>query len=59
MTEIIDLKIKEKIYKSKNEQVSILNNFNLKVNAGEKIAIIGESSTGNPSPRQTTNSLIL
>lgn len=49
MTEIIDLKIKEKIYKSKNEQVSILNNFNLKVNAGEKIAIIGESGVGKSS----------
>ena len=49
MTKIIDLKIKEKIYKSKNEQVSILNNFNLKVNAGEKIAIIGESGVGKSS----------
>ena len=49
MTKIIDLKIKEKIYKNKKEQISILNNFNLEVNAGEKIAIIGESGVGKSS----------
>lgn len=49
MTKIIDLKIKEKNYKSKKAQVSILNNFNLEVNAGEKIAIIGESGVGKSS----------
>lgn len=49
MTKIIDLKIKEKIYKSKEAQISILNNFNLEVKAGEKIAIIGESGVGKSS----------
>lgn len=49
MTKIIDLKIKEKTYKSKKSQISILNNFNLEVNVGEKIAIIGESGVGKSS----------
>lgn len=46
MSKIIDLKIREKIYNSKKSQLSILNNFNLEVNAGEKIAIVGESGVG-------------
>lgn len=49
MTKIIDLSIKEKIYKSKQSQLSILNNFNLEVAAGEKIAIVGESGAGKSS----------
>ena len=49
MTKIIDLSIKEKTYKSKNSQLSILNNFNLEVAAGEKIAIVGESGVGKSS----------
>ncbi len=49
MTNIIDLKIIEKKYKSKKTQISILNNFNIKINAGEKIAIIGESGVGKSS----------
>lgn len=49
MTKIIDLKIKEKVYKSKKSQVSILNNFSLEVNAGEKIAVVGESGAGKSS----------
>ena len=49
MTKIIDLSIKEKTYKSKNSQLSILNNFNLEVAASEKIAIIGESGAGKSS----------
>lgn len=49
MTKIIDLKIKEKIYKNKKSQLSILNNFNLEVNAGERIAIVGESGVGKSS----------
>ncbi len=49
MPKIIDLKIREKIYKSKKSQLSILNNFNLEVNAGEKIAIVGESGVGKSS----------
>ena len=43
MTKIIDLSVKEKIYKSKKAQISILNDFRLEVTAGEKIAIVGES----------------
>lgn len=49
MSKIIDLKIREKVYKSKKSQLSILNNFNLEVNAGEKIAIVGESGVGKSS----------
>lgn len=49
MTKIIDLSIKEKIYKSKQSQISILNDFNLEVVAGEKIAIVGESGAGKSS----------
>lgn len=49
MKKIIDLKIKEKVYKSKKSQLSILNNFTLEVNAGEKIAIVGESGVGKSS----------
>lgn len=49
MTKIIDLSIKEKVYKSKKSQLSILNDFKLEVNAGEKIAIVGESGVGKSS----------
>ena len=49
MMKIIDLKVKEKIYKNKKTQLSILNNLNLEVNAGEKIAIVGESGVGKSS----------
>ena len=46
MTKIIDLSVKEKIYKSRKAQISILNDFRLEVAAGEKIAIVGESGAG-------------
>lgn len=49
MTNIIDLNIKEKVYRKKKTQLSILNNFKLEVNAGEKIAIVGESGVGKSS----------
>ncbi len=49
MMKIIDLKIKEKVYKNKKTQLSILNNLNLEVNVGEKIAIVGESGVGKSS----------
>jgi putative ABC transport system ATP-binding protein len=49
MTNIIDLNIKEKMYKNKKSQLSILNNFKLEVKAGEKIAIVGESGVGKSS----------
>ena len=49
MTKIIDLNVKEKIYKRKKAQISILNNFRLEVSAGEKIAIVGESGAGKSS----------
>ena len=49
MMKIIDLDIQEKIYKSKKSQLSILNNFSLEVEAGEKIAILGESGAGKSS----------
>ena len=49
MTKIIDLSVKEKIYKSKKAQISILNGFRLEVAAGEKIAIVGESGAGKSS----------
>lgn len=46
MKKIIDLNIQEKVYKSKKSHLSILNNFKLEVNAGEKIAIVGKSGVG-------------
>ncbi|WP_058486457.1 ABC transporter ATP-binding protein [Defluviitalea phaphyphila] len=46
MKKIIDLNIQEKVYKSKKSQISILNNFTLEVNAGEKISIVGQSGVG-------------
>lgn len=49
MTKIIDLRINEKVYKSRRSQISILNHFNLEVNVGEKIAIVGESGVGKSS----------
>lgn len=49
MTNIIDLNIKEKRYTDKKSQLSILNDFEFKVNAGEKIAITGESGVGKSS----------
>ena len=49
MKKIIDLSVKEKIYRSKKTQISILNDFRLEVTAGEKIAIVGESGAGKSS----------
>lgn len=49
MTKIIDLEIKEKNYINKKSKISILNNFSLKVEAGEKIAIVGKSGAGKSS----------
>lgn len=49
MTKIIELSVKEKIYKSKKAQISILNDFRLEVTAGEKIAIVGKSGAGKSS----------
>ena len=49
MMKVIDLSIKEKTYKCKQSQLSILNNFSLEAAAGEKIAIVGESGAGKSS----------
>lgn len=49
MMKIIELNIKEKIYKNKKSQLSILHDFKLEVNSGEKIAIVGESGVGKSS----------
>ncbi len=49
MTNIIDLNIKEKVYKGKKAELSILNDFKLEVKPGEKIAIVGESGVGKSS----------
>ena len=49
MTKMIDLSVKEKIYKSEKARISILNDFRLEVAAGEKIAIVGESGAGKSS----------
>lgn len=46
MTKIIDLIIQEKVYKSKKSRLSILNDFKLEVNRGERIAIVGKSGVG-------------
>lgn len=49
MMNVINLNIQEKVYKKKKTRLSILNNFKLEVNAGEKIAIVGESGVGKSS----------
>ena len=49
MKKIIDLSVKEKIYRSKKTQISILNDFRLEAAAGEKIAVVGESGAGKSS----------
>ncbi len=46
MTKIIELSIQEKVYKNKRARLSILNNFNLEVNTGEMIAVVGKSGVG-------------
>lgn len=47
--DIININIKEKVYKSKKKNVSILNNFSMQVEKGEKIALIGSSGAGKSS----------
>ncbi len=49
MTKIIDLEIQEKVYQSKKSRLSILNDFRLEVNSGEKIAVVGKSGAGKTS----------
>ena len=49
MTKIIDLDVKEKVYKSKKATMSVLNDFKLEVNSGETIAVVGKSGAGKTS----------
>lgn len=44
---MIELKVQEKVYRKGN--VSVLNNFELTVQAGEKVAMVGESGVGKSS----------
>lgn len=46
MTKIIDLNIQEKNYRSKKTNLSLLHGFDLEVNSGERIAIVGKSGAG-------------
>ena len=46
MTRIIDLSIQEKAYKGKKTNISLLNDFRLEINSGERIAIVGKSGVG-------------
>ncbi|MCD4557722.1 ABC transporter ATP-binding protein [Schaalia sp. lx-100] len=46
MNEIINLDIEQKIYKKRTSSVTLLQNFSLNVQEGEKIAIVGESGAG-------------
>lgn len=46
---VIELKLKEKVYKKRKSSVSILNNFSLLVDQGEKIAVVGKSGAGKSS----------
>lgn len=46
MNPIIDIQIKRKIYTKKGKSLSLLDNFDLQVYPGERIAIIGESGAG-------------
>lgn len=49
ITKITDLSVKEKIYKSKKAQISILNDFRLEVSADKKIVIVGKLEAGKSS----------
>ena len=46
MKKVIDLKINEKVYRNKKQLTSVLNNFRLNVNKGEKVSIVGRSGVG-------------
>ena len=46
MTKMIDLSIQEKIYKGKKTNLSLLEDFKLEVNNGERIAVVGKSGVG-------------
>ncbi len=46
MTEMIDLRIQEKLYKNKKSSLSFLNDFRLEINRGERVAIVGKSGAG-------------
>lgn len=46
MRKIIDLTIQEKEYKNKKSHISILKDFKLEVNYGERIAVVGKSGVG-------------
>lgn len=43
---IVDLSILEKRYKTRASTISLLNGFSLKVEPGERVAIVGESGVG-------------
>ncbi|WP_058233833.1 ABC transporter ATP-binding protein [Devriesea agamarum] len=49
MTNIIDLSMKEKVYRKRSSRTSILQDFCLTVAEREKVAIIGESGVGKSS----------
>ena len=46
MKKIIDLQVSEKTYKNKKVSKTVLSNFKLNVNEGEKVAIVGKSGIG-------------
>lgn len=46
MKKIIDLQVSEKTYKNKKVSKTVLRNFKLNVNEGEKVAIVGKSGIG-------------
>lgn len=46
MKKIIDLQVSEKTYKNKKISKTVLSNFKLNVNEGEKVAIVGKSGIG-------------
>lgn len=45
---ILELQNVEKLYGEKDNQVTALQNINLKVEEGEFVAIVGTSGSGNP-----------
>ncbi|MFW0179625.1 ABC transporter ATP-binding protein [Rothia sp. P7208] len=46
MNNILDLYLDEKVYCAKSQKITLLQNFSLAVEQGEKVSVVGESGSG-------------